>query len=151
MQFANINTLEIRDFLPTVLQLAGQTITGATIEHWKSLGWRQVTDIDSPADGYRVTQYGVQELSATTCKLTVVASVNIADEAAAAAAAILANQKLYAKALLDSGAEDIQRALRAFAVLTLQEINTLRTKAGLATYTWTQFVNALKAKIDEQT
>lgn len=37
--------------------------------------------------------------------------------------------------------------VRALALVLLQEINTLRTKAGLATYTQAQLVNALQAKM----
>lgn len=36
---------------------------------------------------------------------------------------------------------------RAMALLTLQEINALRVRAGLAAYTMTQFTTALKAKM----
>lgn len=37
--------------------------------------------------------------------------------------------------------------VRALALLTFQEINNLRTKAGLVAYTMTQFTTALKAKM----
>lgn len=37
--------------------------------------------------------------------------------------------------------------VRALALLTLQEINNLRTRAGLTAYTMTQFTTALKAKM----
>lgn len=37
--------------------------------------------------------------------------------------------------------------VRALALLTFQEINTLRTRAGLTAYTMTQFTTALKAKM----
>lgn len=37
--------------------------------------------------------------------------------------------------------------VRALALVVLQEINTLRTKAGLATYTQAQLVSALQAKM----
>ena len=151
MKYANINTQEIRDDLPPVLVLGGTTITGATIAQWATRGWRTVTQVDQPAEGYRVTQYTAQEIDTMTCRLAVTSSVNIANETAANLAATTAAQKSDAKATVDSGAYDVQRALRAFAALTLQEINTLRTKAGMATYTWAQFVTALKNKIDEQT
>jgi len=150
MNFANINTGEIREALSPILQLAGQTITGATIDHYASLGWRKVVQVDAPATGFRVTAYGVQELTGTTCKLTVTASVDIAAEAAANAAAYIAATKDEAKALLDGSTDTMQRTLRAFAELTLQEINNLRTKTGLSTYTFAQFLTALKGKIDAQ-
>ena len=158
MSFANINTQERKETLPNVMVLGDQTITGATINDWAKVGWREVVEVDEPAEGFRVGTYAIEELSATTCKLTVATSVNLADEAAeqaaanaAALVAYTAYQKDAAKGLLDGGKEDIQRALRGFAELTLQEINTLRTRASLANYTWEQFVNALKAKIDAQT
>jgi len=37
--------------------------------------------------------------------------------------------------------------VRALAFLTFQEINALRVRAGLTTYTMTQFTTALKAKM----
>lgn len=37
--------------------------------------------------------------------------------------------------------------LRALALLTFQEINTLRTRGGLTAYTMAQFTTALKAKM----
>ena len=37
--------------------------------------------------------------------------------------------------------------VRALALLTFQEINNLRTRAGLTAYTMTQFTTALKAKM----
>jgi hypothetical protein len=159
MNFANINTQEIKAVLGPVCVLPnGNTVTGADITAWAAWGWRKVTSIDAPATGYRVGSYGIQELDGLTCKLTVATSINIADEAAAQAAAQaaavvaeIAFQKTEAKGLLDGGTQDIQRALRGFAELTLQEINTLRTRASLSNYTWAQFVNALKAKIDNQT
>lgn len=150
MQYANINTQEIINALPSVLILPGQTITGATIEHWKALGWRQVSITDAPATGYRVTAYGVQDIDGLNCRLTVASSVNISAEAAANAAAQAAQSKADAKTMLAGSSDQIQRALRAFAELTLQEINTLRTKASLSTYTWAQFLAAMQAKIDAQ-
>jgi hypothetical protein len=151
MKYANINTQEIRGTLSPILSLAEGTITGATIEHWAELGWREITQIDEPAAGYRVTAYRIQELGPLTSKLTVASSVNIADEVAANAASVLEQQKTDAKSILDGSSESVRRTLVAFATLTLQEINTLRTKASLPTYTWAQFVAALKSKIDNQT
>jgi len=159
MNFANIVTHEIKAVLGPVCVLPnGNTVTGADITIWAVYGWRKITSIDEPATGYRVGNYAVQEIDELTCKLTVATSIDIAAEAAAnaaaAAAAVVAGiafQKTEAKGLLDGGSQDIQRALRGFAELTLQEINTLRTRASLPNYTWTQFVNALKAKIDAQT
>jgi hypothetical protein len=158
MNFGNINTQEIKDALSNVCVLPnGNTVTGADIATWAVYGWRKITSIDEPATGYRVGTYAVQEIDGLTCKLTVAIDVNLADEAAANAAALaaalvanIASQKTEAKELLDDGTQSIQRALRGFAELTLQEINTLRTKASLSNYTWTQFKNALKAKIDDQ-
>jgi uncharacterized protein YkwD len=150
MNFANINTGEIKEVLSPILQLAGVTITGATIQHYAQLGWRQVVEVDAPAVGFRVTSYGVQELTGLTCKLTVATSIDIAAETAANAAAYIAATKSDAKALLDGSTDTVQRTLRAFAEVTLQEINNLRTKTGLATYTWSQFLTALKNKIDSQ-
>lgn len=69
---------------------------------------------------------------------------------AAAALAYIAETKDAAKVLADTSTTDIGRVIRAFMELTLQEINTLRTKASLTNYTATQFLNALKAKIDAQ-
>ena len=148
MKYGNINTNAVADDLPSVMVLTGQTITGATIEQWKSQGWRTVVQEERPASGYRVTAYNVIAIDGNTCRLTIAASVNIADEAAAAAAAALAEQKAIGKDLLDTGKDNLVLVLRAFALLALQEINTLRTKAGLATYTQAQFWNALKAKVD---
>jgi len=151
MNFGNTNTGEIVDTLPTTLTLAGTTITGATLKHFLALGWRTVTQVDKPDAGYRVTSYGVAELTPTTCKLTVATSVNIADEAAAAAAAKLASDKDEGKTLAELSTSPTGRAIQALAAMALQEINTLRTKAGLSTYTGAQFISALKAKIDAQT
>jgi hypothetical protein len=150
MKVANINTGEIKDGLSPILVLTGKTITGATIADWAALGWREVVATDVPAAGYRVASYGVQELTSLTCKLTVASSVDIAAEQAANLAAEIASDKAAAKLLSDVATSDVGRVIRAFAELTLQEINTLRTKASLANYTQTQFINALKAKIDAQ-
>ena len=144
MNFANVTTGEIRETLPNVLQTEGRTITGATLAEWAASGWRAVAQVDTPAAGYRVTQYGVQELDGVTCRLTVDASVNLAAEAAAQ----LSAAKDMGKAIMDTGSYDLALAVRAFALLTLQEINTLRTKAGLANYSQAQFLAALKAKMD---
>lgn len=158
MKFGNINTQEIVETLPSILVLNGQTITGADIRHWSLLGWRSVTQVDEPTAGFRVTKYGVQGIDGLTCKLIVSAQVNIADEQAAQAAAeaaaaaqYIADTKARAKVILDAGVEDLARALRALATIALQEINTLRTKAGLSTYTAQQFLTALQNKIDDQT
>ena len=151
MQYANIITEEIKSDLASTIVLNGSTITGATIDHWRAQGWRTVTAVEQPADGYRAAGYSVVPVDDISCRLALTGIVNIATEAAAATAAALAAQKAGAGGILDGASGDVQRALVAFATLTLQEINTLRTKAGLANYTWSQFVTALKAKIDAQT
>lgn len=150
MNFANINTGEIKDVLPSVLEDVGRTITNATILEWAAKGWRKVVSVASPTAGYRVTAWTVQAIDGLTCRLLVATEVNIAAEQAAALAAQIAADKDAAKMLSDVATSDVGRVIRAFAELVLQEINTLRTKAGLATYTQTQFINALKAKIDAQ-
>lgn len=148
MKFANINTGQIVDSLSTILELPGRTITGATIREWQQLGWREIVQVEEPAAGYRAGTYNIVEIDALTCRLTIATSINIADEQAAFAAAALTAAKSSGKDLLDFGTYDLALVLRAFSTLVLQEINTLRTKAGLSTYTQQQFITALKAKID---
>lgn len=52
------------------------------------------------------------------------------------------DQNILNAALTEEGS-----VVRALALLTLQEINNLRTRAGLTAYTMTQFTTALKAKM----
>jgi hypothetical protein len=158
MNFANIITNNIVEALPSVMVDGDQTITGADITHWAKRGWRKIVTIDSPATGYRVGTYGIEAIDGLTCKLTVATSINLADEAAAQAAAKAAAAAQYivqtkdaAKTLSEVSVTSTGRVIRALCTLLLQEINALRTKAGMANYTSTQFLNALKAKIDEQT
>ena len=157
MNFANIITKEIVTGLNPILVTPTGTITGADIRHYASLGWRKVVSVDAPTSGYRVTSYQPVEIDALTCRLSVKTQVNIADEAAAqaaaqaaAAAAEVVATKDAAKLLAEVATTETGRVIRAFMELTLQEINALRTKASLSTYTQTQFLNALKTKIDAQ-
>jgi hypothetical protein len=48
---------------------------------------------------------------------------------------------------LNSALAEPGSVVRALALLTLQEINNLRTKTGLANYTMQQFVTALQSKM----
>lgn len=82
MKFGNINTQEIRESLPNVLVLAGQTISGADIRHWSQLGWRSVVEVEEPSAGCRVTGYSVEEIDGLTCRLKVSGEVNIDAEIA---------------------------------------------------------------------
>lgn len=52
------------------------------------------------------------------------------------------DQEMLNAALAEPGS-----VVRALALLTFQEINSLRTRAGLTAYTMTQFTTALKAKM----
>jgi len=145
MQFANILTGEIRNILSSTLVKADLTIQGASLEQWAELGWRRVVEVAEPAAGHRVTSYTPEEIDGLTCRLIVATQVNIADEQAAQ----LAESKTAAKTLAEVGATDTGLVLRALATLLLGEINTLRQRASLTQYTSQQFLNALKAKIDE--
>lgn len=150
MKFANILTGEIRDVLPSTLALANETIQNATIEHYKSLGWRRVLSVAAPTSGYRVTAYNVVEVDGTTCNLTVKTEVNIAQEASSAAAAQIAADKDAAKLLTDVATEPAGRVMRAFATLVRTQINTLRAQHGLSQFTEAQFITALKNEIASQ-
>jgi hypothetical protein len=147
MQYANINTYQVTDKLPDTLVLADKTITGATLDHYLALGWRQVVAVDAPATGYVVTSYRVEDIDGRTCKLAIAASVT----AASITAAQSAGEKSAAKLIAKVATEPTGRVLRAFAELVLQEINALRTKAGMTNYTQAQFLAALEAKVDAQT
>jgi len=165
MQFANIITKEIKDTLPTTMVDGDKTITGADITHWAKEGWRTITETDAPATGYRVGTYGIQELSGTTCKLTVATSINIADEAAAEAAAYaaaLATQLAETKALAKSlypgpgdirnvSPEAVARLLLAECVVIYTWLFTAAASGGhVPTKTPQEVTDALYAAIDAQ-
>ena len=92
MKFANIITEEITDTLPKQI---GAT-WNPTFEQLAAIGWRDVVSVDEPDVGYRLVKRGIMELSPTTCKLTVAASVSIADEQSAQAAMIEADRQWQA-------------------------------------------------------
>jgi hypothetical protein len=58
-----------------------------------------------------------------------------------------ADPAIYDQANLNAALAEEGSVFRAMALLTLQEINALRVRAGLTAYTMTQFVTALKAKM----
>ena len=162
MTFANKNTGEIVDTLPSVIVQDGQTITGATIDQWAAQGWRKIVQVDSPAQGYRVGSYGVTELDELTCKLTVATSINIAGEQAALAAAdvaaraaALAATKTLVSTIINAAGQAVdlrgvsaEQAMRmemanmAWVYTVLQDLLT-RAKNGTLTgakqYTYAEF------------
>ena len=148
MNFANINTQKISYALSSTLILADKTITGADITHWAQLGWRKVTVVDDPTAGCRVTQYGVQEIDGLTCRLTVVAEVDIAAEAAANAAANLAARIAYAKSQIVDPTElrEVGIALlEAVFELIVPQINTLRAAHSLPDINQAQIISTVKS------
>lgn len=62
----------------------------------------------------------------------------------------IARIKDFGKALSDADDTPTGRVLRALIELIVEEINILRTRAGLAARTREQVVSAIKAKIDAQ-
>jgi len=148
MNFANINTQEIKSALATTLILADKTITGADITHWAQLGWRKVTVVDAPTAGYRVTQYGVQEIDGLTCRLTVVAEVDIAAEQAANAAVAIAARQEWAKSqiVIEGELRELTAAiLETVFELIVPQINTLRQAHGLPAINQAQVISTGKS------
>lgn len=70
------------------------------------------------------------------------------EAAAAATAAKLTEHKTRAKELTASLDQDVVIALRALAVLTVDQLNVLRKKAGLAEIGYQQALDAWRAKVD---
>lgn len=80
MKYANVNTKQITDALPTQI---GAT-WNPTLEQLQAAGWREVKSVGIPPEGCSVTAYDVVELSSSDCELTV---LSYFDPVAAAAAA----------------------------------------------------------------
>lgn len=57
-------------------------------------------------------------------------------------------QRARAKAMLDDKTEAAEKLLRAVALVTMDEINTLRSQHGLAARTAAQLKAAIRAKLD---
>lgn len=91
-KYANIVTQQITDNLPKQI---GATWS-PTWDQLCAAGWRQITQVDKPSDGYRIVQQAIVETSDTTAKLAVEKEINLADEAAAIAAAAAASKEFEA-------------------------------------------------------
>lgn len=89
--------------------ITGETATSNTLSRWmprhvqnptaaqiweqrKSEGWRKVTEVASPSEGYRVASWSVRELTANNCALDVATQINIADEIAGQKASAESNR-----------------------------------------------------------
>lgn len=85
MKYGNINTGVIASQLPSggIEISPGHVIPQPGLDSWATVGWREVVSEDDPPAGHRIVTQGVAELTGLTCKLTVAASVNIAEEQAA--------------------------------------------------------------------
>ena len=84
MSYLNINVgvSSIIDKLPNKLILEHTTQFDPTLEQLNSAGYREIISVDQPEEGYRVGEYGFEELSGSTCKLTIISQINIAEEEA---------------------------------------------------------------------
>lgn len=145
--YANIDTQAMVDSLPVTMVLDGKTITGATIEHWATEGWREITSIAEPSEGCRVTGWNIVEDDGTHCHLTVAGEVNIATEQADWAAEHLANLKAYAKSQIVDRTEVreiVAAILETTFELIVPQINTLRAEHGLAAINQAQVITAIK-------
>lgn len=106
-----------------------------------------------PIDGVSSDGTVAYQASATPAQIaqgaSIVASI---DTSASADDTFLAQQaKTNALASIDLGAlktaATLDRLIRALSLVLLDEVNAIRTNAGLAQRTTTQLVNAIKAKI----
>lgn len=79
MKYGNIITQEITDTLPTS---TGPNNWNASIEQLRAIGWREISIIDDPQEGYRITRQGVEDIDGINCRITVISSINIAEEQA---------------------------------------------------------------------
>lgn len=148
--FANLNTQETRAALPPSIAYADRVVTNPAIAAAVAAGWRIVRNTDSPQPGYAFTSYLAQDVDGLYCDLVGQSPYDVAAASAAAAAAQVSTDKSDAKTLAELATTPTGRVIQAVCAIVLQEINTLRTKAGLATYTSSQFLSALKAKVDAQ-
>lgn len=108
MNYANIFTEDVVDALPK-LPYPLSTATGMTFsptqeqkdQYYLAKGWRKVTAIEAPKEGFRVAKYIIINVSATACELAVGSAINIAEEQqaqdAASAAAELSIKKEQVK------------------------------------------------------
>ena len=106
-----------------------------------------MTVVDAPTAGYRVTQYGVQEIDGLTCRLTVVAEVDIAAEQAANAAVAIAARQEWAKSqiVIEGELRELTAAiLETVFELIVPQINTLRQAHGLPAINQAQVISAVK-------
>lgn len=97
------------------------------------------------------------QAAATAPQIAVGDAVVAAFDWSAAADATWVAQQAKAQATVDidngqlQNGTNVERLVRALALVTLDEINTLRTNAGLATRTAAQLVTAIKGKIAAST
>lgn len=86
----NAGVASRRTGLPTRIITDIGVCTDPTPQQCYAQGWRQIVSIDDPTPGFIVTAYGIQELTAETCKLTVASEYNPVEEAARRRAAKIA-------------------------------------------------------------
>ncbi|MFA5172752.1 MAG: hypothetical protein WC426_14410 [Sulfuriferula sp.] len=91
-KYGNIITQQITDTLP---QQTGST-WNPTWEQLTLVGWREITMVDKPTEGYRIVSQKLVEIDKTTARLAVAKEINLADEAAAIKAAAAASKEFEA-------------------------------------------------------
>ena len=103
--FANILTQVETDECPSVV---GATLN-PTWEQLKEAGYRRLTLEDTVPEGFRAAAWRYDDVDGETCRKTLVSSVNVADEAAAAEAAAAAAEiaRQLAKPMALKGAENV--------------------------------------------
>lgn len=136
MTYFNIVTLRERSFLPALADVSNPTWT-----HYYARGWREVVPF-TPPDGY-IRKTGTRTVSVVGDEAHEQYEVWTQAEADAQAAADLVATKDAAAV-----ADNWDVALRAFAKLVFNQINTLRARASLPEYTWEQFKTALRVEMD---
>lgn len=89
-------------------------------EYLRLQGWRRISSIATPPEGFRVTEYIIIEDGSETCHLIIGATVNIAEEQAAQEAARQAEELAHKEALaLDAGDALVAKTLVAVINLRL--------------------------------
>ncbi len=76
MNYANIQTGEIREELPTSVMLPAGWTNHPTWEQLRGIGWRQVVFTAAAPAGMVVTEYKAQAGDEDTCHLAIAASVD---------------------------------------------------------------------------
>lgn len=78
MKYAHINGAITND-LPGVIQSVAGTTINPTFDQCAKEGWRKVSEIEQPPDGWRVISFAVVDIDGQSCRLKIDKQENISE------------------------------------------------------------------------